>query len=669
MRETRGVTGRDGARGSRRPYIVVGVVTAAAVIAIVYSTRFLGKAFAQRRAFQRLAAGDLGLAEWWLGRAAWFDSRDCNTLLLQASLHRQRRLRDAWEASLEAARSQGLPERSLALERQLARYQWGKLDQAEERQAGRLVSAGASPADVATVFLRGYLAQRNAVRAKAFLEELPAGVPEAHVDFLWGLYWRSRGDRVEAENRLHRALERQSGHEMARMELAALLLDMRQFDEALREYALVAARSPGNDAARMGLARVLRFQARLDEARAVLAPLAARPKPTDSVVLETAWIELESGNAEEAERWFRQVPFAEASFDDMCSAMLITRSLRGKGVEASRLYDKSAARDRRQERSTEFRSAIARISNDLAPAAEFPRPEQEQLSASFADAFGPAPLEPTTRGGSPSEAGELFARHCAVCHGDTGNGHGRASRHLYPRPRDLRNGRSALVGTINAVPSREDLEKVLVNGMPGTSMPAFPELTQSQRSVLAGEVLRLRREGVREQVLRALQEDEGEAVDYAEVQHAVEVSTVPGSHITVPTRWPGPEKAAALMARGGGSYRSLGCNKCHGDDGTGTGGETLFDERGEPVLARDLVRDPFKGGRDPQSIYLRLVAGMPGTPHPAVSNLDEAELIALTEFVRSLEQGERRTRTNFERRASADAHAGTLAKRLEATGG
>ncbi len=68
-----------------------------------------------------------------------------------------------------------------------------------------------------------------------------------------------------------------------------------------------------------------------------------------------------------------------------------------------------------------------------------------------------------------------------------------------------------------------------------------------------------------------------------------------------------------------------------------------------PWCARDLVGEPFKGGREPQSVYLRIALGMPGTPHPAAANLTEDQLIELVHYVLSLARKPERVLTNFER--------------------
>jgi hypothetical protein len=52
---------------------------------------------------------------------------------------------------------------------------------------------------------------------------------------------------------------------------------------------------------------------------------------------------------------------------------------------------------------------------------------------------------------------------------------------------------------------------------------------------------------------------------------------------------------------------------------------------------------------------------MPGTLHPAVENLPVEEVVALVQYVRSLEGAPLRALTNFERRVRADARSGDLA--------
>lgn len=73
---------------------------------------------------------------------------------------------------------------------------------------------------------------------------------------------------------------------------------------------------------------------------------------------------------------------------------------------------------------------------------------------------------------SPEERlGErLFQGNCAFCHAADGTGKGWIGRFLLPHPRDLTD-RQALAGR-----TREDLRRVIRNGLPGTTMSAWRDV-------------------------------------------------------------------------------------------------------------------------------------------------------------------------------------------------
>jgi mono/diheme cytochrome c family protein len=125
---------------------------------------------------------------------------------------------------------------------------------------------------------------------------------------------------------------------------------------------------------------------------------------------------------------------------------------------------------------------------------------------------------------------ELYREHCEACHGPNGDGRGRAGRNLFPRPRDLRTGKSHIVRTRNGVPTLEDIEQVLKSGMGGTSMKAFDTLSAADRRRLAEEVVRGQ--------LRRSMAAEGETVDEAELSAAVKNCTTPGEAVRMPKPWP-----------------------------------------------------------------------------------------------------------------------------------
>jgi mono/diheme cytochrome c family protein len=111
--------------------------------------------------------------------------------------------------------------------------------------------------------------------------------------------------------------------------------------------------------------------------------------------------------------------------------------------------------------------------------------------------------------------------------------------------------------------------------------------------------------------------------------------------------------SAQSIESGRDTYFSIGCHHCHGDDGTGTTAIKLFDDEGRPIVPRDLVHDSMKGGSEAESIFKRLRLGMPGTPHPALASLDDAELSALVHYCLSLSQEPKRRLTNHQRATTA----------------
>ncbi len=68
----------------------------------------------------------------------------------------------------------------------------------------------------------------------------------------------------------------------------------------------------------------------------------------------------------------------------------------------------------------------------------------------------------------------LFREHCVHCHGITGDGMGPTASFLKPYPRDYRQGKFKFTSTpTGAMPTDDDLERILRNGIPGTAMPPF----------------------------------------------------------------------------------------------------------------------------------------------------------------------------------------------------
>lgn len=110
--------------------------------------------------------------------------------------------------------------------------------------------------------------------------------------------------------------------------------------------------------------------------------------------------------------------------------------------------------------------------------------------------------------GPPDAEGRgLFQKHCVVCHGVTGNGRGPTAAVQTPYPRDYRMGVFKFKSTPNGVkPKREDLARLIRDGIGGTAMVKIPELTEDDIQALVDYViyLSLRGEHERKQIEMAM---------------------------------------------------------------------------------------------------------------------------------------------------------------------
>lgn len=241
---------------------------------------------------------------------------------------------------------------------------------------------------------------------------------------------------------------------------------------------------------------------------------------------------------------------------------------------------------------------------------------------------------------SSSHGQQLYARHCAACHGERGDGKGLAASWLFPKPRDFRAGRFRLVSTDNNVPTRSDLRTVIERGMPGSAMPPWPHLSPEDREALIDEIMRLRIEGAREAYISYLRNEEelsdeeiaAEEVQ-AEIQEIVNEATTPGNTTEAAEIGDATNES---VAHGRVVYEKFGCISCHGETGRGDGVQMMFDEEKMPTSPRDFTLGIFKGDPAPASLFRRIAYGMPGTPMPGSSAMSPAETVDLIHYILSL---------------------------------
>src|SRR5262249_34534191 len=182
----------------------------------------------------------------------------------------------------------------------------------------------------------------------------------------------------------------------------------------------------------------------------------------------------------------------------------------------------------------------------------------------------------------------IFAKRCAICHGPDGRGNGPAAPSMIPRPRDFTQGLFKYKSTIrNEPPTDDDLRRVVDQGLQARAMPSFRDL---------------------------LSEDEIRAV-VEEVKRLAGITT-PASPVAVAPRIP-PDDAS--IGRGSALYVRLECGGCHGTDGRKAG--FMQDAKNHLVPVRDLTAPwTFRGGSNPDDVWLRLTTGLAGSSMPAYTD-------------------------------------------------
>ena len=246
------------------------------------------------------------------------------------------------------------------------------------------------------------------------------------------------------------------------------------------------------------------------------------------------------------------------------------------------------------------------FADELRPAV---KPALRAKVAQFVDeAFGTTPESPKV----PAAAGDLVAslvkntapakeeggyllyrRHCQHCHGTSGDGNGPTADFLYPRPRDYRKGLFKFTSTAsNQKPTRDDLRRVVREGLHGTSMPAFAALMAPEEVEKVVDyliLLSLRGEYETRLLTEAGADDEEALVDAREGHLEAVVASWKEAESTV-VEPAAPRVAAdhASVLRGRDLFWKNDCLGCHGPKAKGDG-QSFVDES---TFRRIAFQDP-----------------------------------------------------------------------------
>ncbi|MEO6214198.1 MAG: c-type cytochrome [Vicinamibacterales bacterium] len=210
---------------------------------------------------------------------------------------------------------------------------------------------------------------------------------------------------------------------------------------------------------------------------------------------------------------------------------------------------------------------------------------------------------------------KLYLKFCAQCHGEKGDGEGYATPHLRPRPRDFTTGKFKVRTTPNgALPTHQDLVNIIRRGMPYTSMPAWPALSDQEVSDLSYFITTF-------------------SAEFSNAENVPQPVPLPSA----------PAAAKESIEIGKKAYEETGCGKCHGTLGRGDGpsAPALMDDWGQPIRPTDLAQSrTFRGGSSREDIFRTMSTGFNGTPMPSfLDALSAEQRWAITDFILSLSEG------------------------------
>lgn len=241
---------------------------------------------------------------------------------------------------------------------------------------------------------------------------------------------------------------------------------------------------------------------------------------------------------------------------------------------------------------------------------------------------------------------QVYRNRCAGCHGVSGDGNGPAADYLRPKPRDYRRAVYKFTSTpYGARPVRQDLIRTIRRGAKGTSMPAFPWMTEADLQAVVDYVTYLSLRGrVEEQVIAMSEDyDEDESIDVVEFADGLESEwkrwqTAETQIVRAVSAEPANDEQSVELGRR--LFIKSSCYQCHGEDAKGqtewlspeflaaqesaAEGDHIqinYDAWGDPAPAADITARMLHGGRRPIDIYRRIYTGITGTPMPAFGQI------------------------------------------------
>lgn len=231
-----------------------------------------------------------------------------------------------------------------------------------------------------------------------------------------------------------------------------------------------------------------------------------------------------------------------------------------------------------------------------------------------------------------AEGSSVYRSQCLHCHGLPGDGRGPSAHWVNPHPRDYRQGKFKFTSSSQSLgerkPRREDLLRILHNGIDGTSMPAFNLLTANQQEAVASYVMHLSLRGQVEfetmknvlldnQKVRESLAADGDGYElkkrYAIFLVQWRDAQLEKNLIQPGNPYPYTEAELDKSIKAGQEFflgADGGCIACHPN--YGRQGTFSYDDWGTLARRANLTAGIFRGGRRPLDLYWRIYGGING---------------------------------------------------------
>jgi len=589
--------------------------------------------------------------------------KDVKAVLLAANCYRQLGQQTLFNQKIEQAKKFVDSKEQVEVAMALYRVQQGQADDTPQQLLIALRAVEALESDARSVAVQNAFARDLFVDAKQLLEDWRHEQPDSsQLAYLSAVFLNVTGDTKSAESKFIDSLVQHPRHELTWLSLIDIYgrppnTRFEHAETVLRQFVHLF---PHNEEGRLRLSRIQRrlgLKSFID-----VPPLNLTSGRSQSMHFETEKVAFDLGHYDDAVKQLSSLKLDSARAFNQLTDRAFQLSLQNENDVANEWSQRvsyaatalSLSGDRQVameifEVAMDRAARLRRLQDLKNRQLVFPGTQSiiDELNSIVSPAFTPnyptmMQLDDEAVGDGPAGM-KLYVAHCAACHGVFGDGHGPAASDLFPPARNFLDEPIRMVSASNRLATNDDLRRTIRTGQPGTSMPAFPSLSEREIDQLV--------EVVRWSIMKGLEKR------YAtEFNESTDTTGNEKSEWIATRSLPSDELAVSLtskpefIAQGRELFMNVGCATCHAVDGISRPRTELFDSLGRPIHAPNLSSDPLHGGDSPAAIYTRIALGIPGTPHPAYAPKTDDEIASIVAYVTSIRRKNPDESTNQSRR-------------------